>query len=270
VKLYNLFVPTQIRLPVVADLPHSGTYVPRNIDKQFKRDPRLILPNMDWHLDKLYDFLPELGITVLQATHSRYVVNLNRGLRPPLFGPEKSSVISKESTLGSALYNTELNQSEIEERITRYYTPYHERLNQILKKIIRDFGHVYLFDLHSFFTGPLADVCLGNVNGTTCSERLTGCFERALRKHNFSVTRNEVWIGGYITRHYGNMDNVESLQFEIKFPAYLDGQDFGEEEITEWDSDKFRGAKKRLRKVFGDALKELLSRSTLPGESHPG
>jgi N-formylglutamate deformylase len=270
VKLYNLFVPKQIRLPVVADLPHSGTYVPPNIVKQFRRDPRVILPNMDWHLDKLYDFLPELGITVLQATHSRYVVNLNRGLQPPLFGPEKSSVISKQNTLGNALYNRELNQSEIEERITRYYTPYHERLKQIIKKIIRDFSRVYLFDLHSFFTGPSADVCLGNVNGTTCSERLIGCFETALRKHDFSVTRNEVWIGGYITRHYGNMDNVESLQIEIRFPAYLDGQDFNEEEIKEWDSDKFRSAKKRLRKVFSYVLEELFGSSTLPGENHPG
>ena len=124
--------------------------------------------------------------------------------------------------------------------------------------MIRDFGSVYLLDLHSYLAGPLADVCLGDVNGTTCSERLTGCLERALRKHDFSVTRDEKWIGGHITRHYGNMDNVEVLQIELRFPAYLEGQDFGEEEITEWDSEKFRDAKKRLRRVFSDVLDELL------------
>jgi N-formylglutamate deformylase len=260
IKLYNLLVPVQIRHPVVANLPHSGTYVPRNIDKQFKQDARTVLPNMDWHLDKLFSFLPELGITVLQATHSRYVVNLNRELRPPLFGPEKSSVISRETTQGSVLYEMEPTQSEVEERINKYYIPYHKQLTQILGKMIRYFDRVYLLDLHSFFAGPLADVCLGNVNETTCSERLVACFERALRKHDFSVTRNEVWTGGYITRHYGDMDNVEALQIEIKFTAYLEGEYFGEEEITKWDSDRFRSAKKRLKKVFSDAVDELLYR----------
>ncbi len=259
-KLYNLLVPAQIRLPIVANLPHSGTYVPRNIDKQFKRDPRPILTEMDPHLDKLYNFLPELGITVLQATHSRYVVNLNRGLKAPLFGPQTSSVISQENSWKSALYNVEPEQNEIEERINRYYIPYHQRLTQILNKMIRDYRRVYLLDLHSFGTHlafPLADVCLGNVNDTTCSERLMACFERALRKHGFSVTRNERFIGGYITRHYGNMDNVEALQIELRFSAYLDGEDFGEEEVTEWDSEKFRSAKKRLRKVFSDIIGQL-------------
>jgi N-formylglutamate deformylase len=257
-NLFNLLKPGRIRYPIVSDIPHSGTYVPHNIDKQFKQNPRVILPNMDWHLEKLYDFLPELGITVLQATHSRYVVNLNRGLRPPLFGPESSSVISRETTQGTVLYETEPTQNEIEERINRYYIPYHEQLAGLLDKMIREFGQVYLLDLHSFFKGPQADVCLGNVNGTTCSERLMACFDRAFRKYDFSVTRNEVWTGGHITRHYGNADNIEALQIEIRFPAYLEGEHFGEEEIMDWDSDKFRNARKRLQKVFSDAVDELL------------
>jgi N-formylglutamate deformylase len=257
-NLFNLSEPGQIRYPIVADIPHSGTYVPRNIGKQFRQDPRAVLSPVDWHLDKLYDFLLELGIIVLQATHSRYVVNLNRGLRPPLFGPQTSSVVSKESCYGSPLYDIEPTQNEIEERINRYYIPYHKKLTELLGKMAQEFGQVYLLDLHSFFKGPVADVCLGNANGTTCSEHLVACFEKALQKYDFSVTRNEVWTGGYITRHYGNADNIETLQIEIRFPAYLEGEYFGEEEITEWDSDKFRNAKKRLRMVFNDAIDELL------------
>jgi len=260
VKLYNLLVPKQNRLPLVADLPHSGTCVPRNIDKQFKQDSRPILTEMDPHLDKLYDFLPELGITMLQATHSRYVVNLNRGLKTPLFGPQTISVISQENSWKSALYDVRPEQNEIEKRINSYYIPYHQRLTQILNKMIRDYSRVYLLDLHSFGTHlafPLADVCLGNVNDTTCSERLIACFERALRKHDFTVTRNERFIGGYITRHYGRLDNIEALQIELRFSAYLDGDDFGEEEITEWDSAKFWNTKKKLRKVFADVIEEL-------------
>ncbi len=257
-KLYNLYIPSENTVPVVASLPHSGTYVPPGVRKQFKRDAEPVLAVIDWHLDKLYDFLPELGITSIQATHCRYVVNLNRGLDEPRFGPESSSVVPFENAFKHSLYDRELSSSEVEARIKTYYTPYHNRLATILKQMIKDYGKVYLLDLHSYFLGPDKNACLGNVNETTCSERLIGNFESSLKEHDFSVVRNEKWIGGYITRHYGSMDNVEALQIEIRFPAYLDRESFEEEEIKEWDSDKFRSAKKRLREVFREVIAELL------------
>ena len=124
-KLYNLMVPDKSKVPVLASLPHSGTYVPSDIKKQFKQNPKPVLTNMDWHLDKLYDFLPGLGITVLQATHSRYVVDLNREVKEPLFGPHISSVIFKDNTQGSQLYDIEPTKGEIEARLTKYYYPFH-------------------------------------------------------------------------------------------------------------------------------------------------
>lgn len=258
-KLYNLFVPAEIIIPLVASLPHSGTYVPHGVCKQFKKHPTLVLAPVDWHLEKLYDFLPELGIPMIQATHSRYVVNLNRGLQEPLFGPENTSVISCENCFKTPLYDSEVDIGEVDRRINKYYLPYHNRLDRILNKLIRQFGKAYLVDLHSFYFGPEENVCLGDVNGTTCSELLTGSFEKALKKHDFSVVRNEKWLGGYITRHYGSMENVEAMQIELRFPAYLDRESFGEEEITEWDSDKFRDARKRMRNVFSDVVDELMS-----------
>jgi N-formylglutamate amidohydrolase len=209
---------------------------------------------MDWHLDKLYDFLPELGIVVLQATHSRYVVDLNREVKDPLLGPNVSSVISQDNTQASPLYDTEPIKGEIEARITKYYYPYHEKLKTVLDGMVKEFGSVLLLDLHSYFLYPLTDICLGNCNGTTCSERLITSFEQAFREHDFSVAVNEVLTGGYITRHYGSMPNVQSLQIEIRYPAYLNGDYFGEEEITEWDCEKFQNAKSRLRTVFSEVI----------------
>jgi N-formylglutamate deformylase len=253
-QLYHLSVLEKDGLPIVASLPHSGTYVPRSILKQFKRDPRIILPNMDWHLDKLYDFLPALGITLVRATHSRYIVNLNRDFCQPYFGPERSCIIPEATTQKKFLYESAISQSEQEERIKKYYVPYHQKLTQLLDEVIRRFGTVYLLDLHSYFKGPAADVCLGNANDTTCSERLIGGMESALARNGFKVTRNEIWTGGYITRHYGNLDNVEALQVEIRLSSYLEGEEFGEEEITSWDSDKFGRTKKRLKAAFEDFI----------------
>ena len=38
----------------------------------------LDLPDTDWHVDALYDFLYGTGASVIVATHSRCVIDLNR------------------------------------------------------------------------------------------------------------------------------------------------------------------------------------------------
>ena len=121
----------------------------------------------------------------------------------------------------------------------------------------KKYGHVLLLDLHSYFLCPVTDVCLGNCNGSTCSERIISFFKQAFRAYDFSVAKNEVLTGGYITRHYCGMPDVESLQVELRFPAYLAGEYFGEAAITEWECDKFRNAKSRLHKVFNKIIKGL-------------
>jgi N-formylglutamate deformylase len=258
VKLFNFIVPAHPGLPIVASLPHSGTYAPRRVLRQYRQEPPPVLAPADWHLEKLYDFLPELGVTMIQATHSRYVVNLNRSLTPPFFGPERESVVSRSNCFAHPLYDKKPSQDEVQERIERYYLPYHRSLERILRKAVRDFGRAYLVDLHSYYHRPDADVCLGDVNGTTCSEILTGSFERVFRRQGFSVVRNEVWPGGYITRHYGAMSDVEALQIELHVPSYLEGETFGEKEVPGYDSEKFRGVQERLRDVFVDVIKEIL------------
>lgn len=36
------------------------------------------VPDTDWHVDRLYDFVRARGVTLMAATHSRYVIDLNR------------------------------------------------------------------------------------------------------------------------------------------------------------------------------------------------
>lgn len=254
-KLYNLHVPHKSRAPILVSMPHSGTYIPPEIDERFRKNPRPILTNMDWHLEKLLDFLPEMGITVLQATHSRYVVDLNREVKEPLYGPIASSVVFATTTHGSPLYETEPTNDEIKARLTAYYYPYHEKLQTLLDGMTQEFGHAVLLDLHSYFLGPETDVCLGNRHGSTCSESVISSVEQSFQTQGYGVAKNEKWIGGYITRHYSNLPNLESLQIELRFTAYLAGDYFGEEEISEWDCEKFRAAKIRLRQVFAEIIR---------------
>src|SRR5688572_30892507 len=63
--------------PLLVSMPHTGMFVPDEL-KERLTPVALQLPDTDWHLERLYDFLDELGASVLVATHSRYVVDLNR------------------------------------------------------------------------------------------------------------------------------------------------------------------------------------------------
>src|SRR5437868_6684833 len=63
--------------PLLISMPHVGTYVPPQLAARFTDEARQV-PDTDWHLERLYDFADELGASVLIATHSRYVVDLNR------------------------------------------------------------------------------------------------------------------------------------------------------------------------------------------------
>lgn len=263
-KTSTLLVPTHDKHPILANIPHCGTRIPDSIRSRFKRDPQPILANHDWYLDRLYDFLPALGVTLLRANYSRYVVDLERDIAAPHYGTFMTSIVYEDTTWGRPLYETAPTQNEVEERIEEYYLPYHRQLTELLDAMVGEFGRVYLLDLHSFFGHPYVDaseisteVELGNRHGSTCSEQFLVCFEKAFRKHGFRVASNNLWRGGYIPQHYGSMDNVESLSVEVRLPAYLDQEYFGEEEVTEWDSDRFRGARRRLERVFGDAVDDL-------------
>src|SRR5262249_14013029 len=65
------------RAPLLVSMPHTGTHMPGGIAARLAPVAREV-PDTDWHLERLYDFLDDLGASVLVATHSRYVVDLNR------------------------------------------------------------------------------------------------------------------------------------------------------------------------------------------------
>jgi N-formylglutamate amidohydrolase len=68
---FHLWLPKAEPRPIVASIPHSGLAIPDEVAQLLNPCSESYIPNQDWHLDKLYDFLPSLGIVVLQAVFSR-------------------------------------------------------------------------------------------------------------------------------------------------------------------------------------------------------
>ena len=51
------------RTPLLVSMPHTGTFVPEWLEPRLTRAAKA-LPDTDWHLEPLYDFLDELGASV--------------------------------------------------------------------------------------------------------------------------------------------------------------------------------------------------------------
>ena len=123
--------------PLVVSIPHAGTFIPADLAARMTPGA-LAVPDTDWHVDRLYDFLDALEASVLVATQSRYVIDLNRP-------PDNANLYPGQDTIGLVPFDTvgrepvyrpgdEPGDTEIAARRERFWRPYHERLERELQE----------------------------------------------------------------------------------------------------------------------------------------
>lgn len=219
--------------PLLISMPHVGTHVPPALEARFTPEARQV-HDTDWHLERLYDFADALGASVLVATHSRYVVDLNR---PPdnrnLYpGQDTTGLCPLDTFDKTPVYATgELpDEAEILARRDAIWQPYHQQLRAELSRLKAAHGTVVLWDAHSirsvlprFFEGRLPDLNLGTANGASCdlelAQKLLGIGEAA---STYQAVLNGRFKGGHITRQYGRpTDGVHAVQLEMTQCAYM-------------------------------------------------
>ena len=219
--------------PLLVSMPHTGTFVPDWLEPRLTRAAKA-LPDTDWHLEQLYNFLDELGASVLVATHSRYVVDVNR---PPdnanLYpGQDTTGIVPVDTFHKAPLYLPGFapSEAEVRSRIEQYWRPYHAKLADELNHLKSKHGRALLWDAHSilselprFFQGRLADFNLGTADGKSCGK---GLGEALLGKiTGYSKVLNGRFKGGYITRTYGDPKNgVHAVQLELSEAVYTEEQ----------------------------------------------
>ena len=229
----DLYTFHQGTTPLLLSIPHAGVAVPRALFDRWS-EPARTLPDTDWHVPRLYDFAQDLGLSVLQATHSRYVIDLNRPPDGASLYPGRATTGLCPETLfdGTRLYKDEapLSAAEIAERRARYWRPYHTKLAEELARLRRAYGYALLYDAHSIasrvprlFEGRLPDLNLGTARGTSCAPGFEAKIAAILQRSGFSHAVNGRFVGGYITRHYGNpADGIHAIQMEIAQASYMD------------------------------------------------
>jgi formiminoglutamase len=220
--------------PVVLAMPHAGTWLPEKVFESLNETGRG-LEDTDWHVDQLYEnLLPDA--TTVRATFNRYVIDANRdpsgtSLYP---GQNTTSLVPTTDFDGAEIWlaRKEPKEADVQARLVQYHVPYHEQLDEQLRRLLDLHGVAFLFDCHSIrseipflFEGVLPDLNFGTNDGRSCSPVIRRAIEDSVRTASTKGYRCVIdgrFKGGWTTRHYGNPERqTHAVQLELAQSTYL-------------------------------------------------
>ena len=218
--------------PLVVSFPHTGTLIPDEFLEPLV-SPWLARKDADWWIDRLYDFVHDLGATVVHTAISRTVIDVNRdpsgqSLYP---GQATTGLCPTTSFDGEALYTAgaEPSPADIAGRRQRFFEPYHAALAQEIARLRRHHPTVVVYDCHSIrsgiprlFDGELPQFNIGTNSGASCNPALAEGTARLCAASGLSWVSNGRFKGGFITREYGRPeDGVHAIQMELACCGYM-------------------------------------------------
>ena len=233
--------------PVVVSVPHAGTLIPDEDLPLLGISGTALLKDADLHVNLLARALPSLGVPVVEALVSRYVLDVNRApddvdreVCPEIHRPARPSARGlcwRTTTDGAAVLKRPMTLAELNSRRQRIHEPYHAELTRQLEARRDRFGYAILIDLHSMpslgrllHTDPgarRADIVPGDVRGTSCGLSLSRLVVDHFARGGFSVRANDPYMGGYITRHHGRPGRgIHAIQIEVNRDLYMDESSF--------------------------------------------
>ena len=121
---------------------------------------------------------------------------------------------------------------EVRDRINNYYIPWHNALKIAVKNLSTKFKRVLIIDMHSMpsetiYNNQLADFVIGNNFGKSSSYTAQKILSRVIESYGHSVSINDPYPGGYITKNYSSTDeNIQCIQLEIKKSLYMNEKNF--------------------------------------------
>ncbi|MCE7992559.1 MAG: N-formylglutamate deformylase [Roseivirga sp.] len=231
---YKVLEPSVPRVPILLSVPHCGTEFPKELQDAYVPDMMAAPDDTDWFVDQLYSFAVEMGITMITARYSRWVIDLNRNPESkPLYNDGRiiTGLCTTTDFHGNDIYQKNIpDQPEIDRRTKLYYSPYYQKVQELLDELKTEFGQVLLWDAHSIRQhvptirkDRFPDMILGSVDETSASKSMIDLALEGLGSGNFELKHNTPFKGGQITRTFGRPhENQHALQLEMNKVLYMD------------------------------------------------
>ena len=262
---YIIREPETEPVPFVLSVPHCGTEFPEEIREDYVGSLAAQPDDTDWFVHDLYSFAPAMGITMIHARYSRWVIDLNRDPESrPLYDDGRiiTGLTPSTNFLGREIYRSDAvvpDKPEVDRRLQQYYYPYHRKIEALLQERLEKFGKVILWDAHSIRRivptirrEKFPDMILGDNDGTTAAPSLIDTALQNLRSGPYGLNHNTPFKGGYITRSFGKPEeNVHGLQLEMSKDLYMDDTE------TSYHEERAGNIREVLKRTFEQLLNAI-------------
>ena len=233
---FAIVAPAAARRPIVAHIPHASRVIPADVRAGLLVDDtdldRELLRLTDWHADRLYASVADLGATRFVHGVSRLVVDPERfpdDADEPM-ATVGQGVVYTRTTDGRALRADD--PVERERLVGRYYRPYHAALTELVAGTLDAIGSCLILDCHSFATHPhpsepdqspdRPDICIGTDPFHTPPE-LRAALVAAMEAEGFRVEVDRPFAGSLVPLDwYGTDRRVTSVMLETRRGLYCD------------------------------------------------
>lgn len=238
---HHLSTPKNRTIPVVVEVPHAGLALDHETMNGLVAPVRSLLADADLFVDRLVEDATRLGASLLVATMSRHVCDLNREPsqidRHSVEGAQGENApfgfIWRSTSDGQPSLLAPLRSTEHQRRRARYWEPYHRALTELLFDLRSRFGHAILLSVHSMpSTGKpgsidahqlRADIVPGTRGGTSTHPAVVQAVDAVTERFGWSLCHDFPYQGAYTTSHYGApRAGLHALQLEISRARYLD------------------------------------------------
>jgi N-formylglutamate deformylase len=231
-------------VPVVIDSPHSGREYPEDFGHAAPME--ILRRAEDAYVDELVADAPAEGVAVLAALFPRSYIDPNRhvadidegllsepwphGARPSPRSERGLGLLRRLLSPELPIYDRSLAVAEVEERIARFYRPYHATLKSMLDHAHGRFGAVWHINCHSMkamgrgrHAYPRADFVLGDLDGRACGREFTRLVAECLEGMGYTVRINDPFKGAELIERYSDpAAGRHALQIEVNRRLYLD------------------------------------------------
>ena len=235
--------------PLIFSAPHSGRCYPRDFVRQSALSLDELRLSEDFLADRLFAAASAHGGWRITAQRPRAWLDLNRHrleldpevVEGPLPADARTGtsrvkaglgVIPRIVSRGKTIHARKLTLREAQARLAEGYDPYHAQLTALVRRQQRLFGQAVLIDCHTMpasaaramtpLAGKRPHVILGDRDGESCSPLLTDTLDYLFTRAGLRVSRNRVYSGGHITRHYGASGlGAHAIQIEINRELYM-------------------------------------------------
>lgn len=265
--------------PLVLDSPHTGMLFPEDFRPGL--DIKTCEKVADWFVEELFSGGLQNGAIFVEALFRRAYIDPNRALTdidnamlsedwPGEItdsgkGDRGTSLIWRLIEGDKPIYDRKLSVAEVQNRIERYWKPYHQVLAEALHETYERFGVFYHINCHSmpewgdarWGDGGLrrADFVIGTRDGQTASDEFVEVVRSSLESSGYSVALNELFKGVDLIQRYSNPESRrDSLQIEVNRGIYMD-----EASITR--SERFGATQAAISKMLREV--RLLAESKL-------